>query len=301
MDEFYRITFTLPSDICGVPVTTPNSYRLSLKIFADNLVYKVYVNNTGIPAWTNPVVAANYNSNDNHSSLGAGKSITLNSGWQPGSNTIYVHVRSGAPGGEGWTGFMCTVDVSNSTSANPCGNGDEGCCLGNECGAAQNPLAADYEVPMNNKSFYFSGDKQLSDKLNVGLSCANPFPGKLNVVTNVPSDIRSGNDSYSIYGENRNQTDGSTNTGVYGLTVSANGEGGNNNERGVWGVSMSGIDGRGVFGQAGLGFRNTGGYLSLCCVSLGIEYGVTPNIAAESLAGGPGKFSNELLNGSYAA
>ena len=133
-------------------------------------------------------------------------------------------------------------DVSGSSGSGP----------GNYCGSPSNPLISDFEVPLNNNNYNFSGDVTNLDKVNIGYNCGTfPLLGKLNVQTAFPSDQNIGSqDSYTIVGENTNNTSFSTNTGVYGNT---NCTAFATNAYGVWGKASSTRVTIGVFGQGGVG------------------------------------------------
>lgn len=45
VDEFYKLTFNLPSTTCGLAINTASAYCLSLDFYADNWVSEIYVNN----------------------------------------------------------------------------------------------------------------------------------------------------------------------------------------------------------------------------------------------------------------
>lgn len=111
VDEYYKLTFNLPPAACnGISVSTPSAYCLSMDYFADNVVYGVYVNSTLY--YSNPV--ANYGAQYGFTQAN-GKSLTLCNGWQPGTNTLTVRVRSGPS----HTGLLARVNQTVTTSTVP--------------------------------------------------------------------------------------------------------------------------------------------------------------------------------------
>jgi gliding motility-associated-like protein len=103
-DEFYKLTFNLPALACGQSVSTPGAYCLSLDFYADNWVHEIFVN--GISSFFNPT-GSPYNS---WGFTGAGVKVSLCNNWQPGTNTVIVHVKSGAPSFPGWSGFLAQAN-----------------------------------------------------------------------------------------------------------------------------------------------------------------------------------------------
>lgn len=55
--------------------------------------------------------------------------------------------------------------------------------IGNYCGATQNPLTYNYEVPLNNYDYHFTGidSSKAVNNVGIGTECFNPLPGKLTV------------------------------------------------------------------------------------------------------------------------
>ncbi|MBI2721609.1 MAG: tail fiber domain-containing protein [Bacteroidetes bacterium] len=124
----------------------------------------------------------------------------------------------------------------------PLGGGN---ALGNLCTAPQNPLFGNYEIPLNNFEFNFSGDNTNVNKVNVGSPCGTPTFGKFNVSTAFQTDPTQ-NRSFSIYGSNT-YNGNLLNTGVYGEAISTTAF----FERGVSGFASAFRDARGVYGEAG--------------------------------------------------
>jgi hypothetical protein len=210
VDEFYRLKICLPDSACGQPIASKFCMKMTFK--ADNCVWKIYVNSTTSSQYnsssTNPYYELDY-------STSGGTTANLCNGWQPGINTVIVHVKSEID----FTGFLAVIDTSavrkicDSIPDEP----PHGCCLGNECGHNQNKLMADYEIPLNNFDFNFSGDG--IDKVNVGYNCGANGIGKLNALTSVRTnaDGSSGPHSVAVFGNNRYGKNDHTSVGVMGL------------------------------------------------------------------------------------
>jgi gliding motility-associated-like protein len=113
VDEFYRLTFTLPANSCGQAVTTPSAYCLSLTFYADNWVHQIFVNN--ISSYLNPNANA-YNAWGFTQSNGV--SVSLCNNWQVGTNTVLVHIKSGAPTFPGYSGFLAQANQTLNPSFN---------------------------------------------------------------------------------------------------------------------------------------------------------------------------------------
>lgn len=136
VDEFYKTTLILPATSCNQSVATPSSYCLSLDFYADNWVSEIYVNN--ILSFTNPN-ASPYSSGMGFAN-GFGYTASLCNNWQVGTNTIIVHVKSGAPSFPGWTGFLAqanqTVNTTVGVPLNATVNQTNVSCFGNNNGSA---------------------------------------------------------------------------------------------------------------------------------------------------------------------
>ncbi len=115
IDEFYKLTFTLPATACNMAITSPSAYCLSLDFFSDNWVWAVFVN--GVLTFNNPT-GSPYNS----WGFSQGNQLTavLCNNWQVGTNTVIVHTKSGAPTFPGWSGFMAQANQTvNPSIGNP--------------------------------------------------------------------------------------------------------------------------------------------------------------------------------------
>lgn len=111
IDEFYKLTFTLPGNNCGQAVTTASAYCLSLDFFADNWVNAIYVN--GILAFNNPT--ANPYGSWGFTNSGKVTAVMCNN-WQVGVNNVIVHVKSGAPTFPGYSGFLAQANQTVNTT-----------------------------------------------------------------------------------------------------------------------------------------------------------------------------------------
>ncbi|MCW3076623.1 MAG: psrP3 [Bacteroidetes bacterium] len=109
VDEFYKLTFNLPGTNCGQAINTASAYCLSLDFFADNWVSEIYVNN--IITFINPN-GFPYGASGFSSPL----TVCLCNNWMSGSNTVIVHVKSGAPTFPGWTGFLVQANQTVNTT-----------------------------------------------------------------------------------------------------------------------------------------------------------------------------------------
>lgn len=242
-EEYYKITVTLGA---------PGTYALNWTAYADNCIYKMYLNGTSATNvfYTAPVAGGSYYTRSGHTSPISG---VLNVGWAAGTNTIYVHVKSGIHTNDplnSHTGFL--FHATGTYTAGPTWPQPEphdGCCIGNLCTAAQqNALMGDYEIPLNDQKFNFSGDgEDFENSVNIGYPCGNSDMGKLNVFTisqtNHTEQGSSAAESISIYGKNMlgkmgdgigvmgeafNWEEGSNCTGVWGNAAGAtNNIGGN--------------------------------------------------------------------------
>ncbi len=136
IDVYYKLNLNLPAFICGnMAISTPSVYCLSMNFFADNCVYEIFVN--GI---------INYQSSTSipysYSGFTSGGNVNINlcNNWQAGTNTLIVHVKSGAPGYPGWEGFLAVVNptlttaLTNTISANVTVLNNQ--CFGASAGAA---------------------------------------------------------------------------------------------------------------------------------------------------------------------
>jgi gliding motility-associated-like protein len=115
IDEFYKLTFTLPANACNMAVSSPSAYCLSLDFFSDNWVWAVWVN--GVLTYNNPT-ANPYNS----WGFSPGNQLTavLCNNWQAGTNNVIVHTKSGAPSFPGWSGFLAQANQTvNPSVGNP--------------------------------------------------------------------------------------------------------------------------------------------------------------------------------------
>jgi hypothetical protein len=145
----------------------------------------------------------------------------------------------------------------------------ENCCLGNKCGQASNPLTANYEIPLNNRFFNFSGDNL--GKVNVGYNCSLAGIGRFNSkTTKATNQAGSGQESVSIYGHNLYNHRSETGIGVMGnarnsetgvsVGVWGNADGNGNNWGGRFFAGQGGdqMPNRYNVGVSGVAFPSTG-------------------------------------------
>lgn len=111
IDEYYKLIFTLPSLACGQSVSTPSAYCLSLDFMADNCVKEIFVN--GVLNYFSPVVTP---SGYTGFLLANKVTVSLCNNWLPGTNTIIVHVVSGAYATGGLTGFLAQTNSTVNTT-----------------------------------------------------------------------------------------------------------------------------------------------------------------------------------------
>jgi hypothetical protein len=101
VDIYHRFTFNM------APSVNPATFALKLDFYSDNSVAAIYVNGVlqsvpGVPqAPTNPYFYAGF-------VAGAAATTNLVSNWQTGSNTVIVHIKSGA----GAQGFLAQATTS---------------------------------------------------------------------------------------------------------------------------------------------------------------------------------------------
>jgi hypothetical protein len=149
---------------------------------------------------------------------------------------------------------------------------------GNYCGSAPSPITGNFEVPLNNNNYYFTGhgtnpdSNFIGSSVAIGLPCGNAIPlAKLHVLQSASNPNE---DSTSAAGIFENDAAGSVTVGVFGTSY---GEAEKNyggifhatsthtnaaqSTCGVWGSAINGMDeNRGVFGDASGGDHNFGVY-----------------------------------------
>jgi hypothetical protein len=231
LDEFYKLQFCLPDSVCGAPIAS--KFCLKMRFRADNCVYRIFVNSTTSWAYQSssatPYTAYDYQN-------AGGTTQTLCHGWHSGLNTLIVQVKSDPD----FTGFLAEIDtaaIRRVCDTTIIEEPPHGCCLGNECSQSQNPLSSDYEIPLNNHKFNFSGDG--NDKVNVGYTCGNSGLGKFNSFTSKMTNSQSSSggvnmESIAIYG--RNQF-GKPNLNAYGVVGDVDGDQTAESATGVFGWS----------------------------------------------------------------
>jgi len=120
---------------------------------------------------------------------------------------------------------------------------------GGLCSSPPNPLAGDYNIPLNLNHFYFSGDNALVDKVYFGYNCGNiTQPGKVNATTSFPTQTSTLYPaSITSYANNAFNTIGGTGVGFFGESNSSVFAAAS---MGVWGRASGFRNAVGVFGEA---------------------------------------------------
>jgi gliding motility-associated-like protein len=110
LDEFYKVTFNLPANGCGGAINTPGAFCMSLDFYTDNSVSEIFVNN--VPAFLNPIPNPYYAYGFQQ---GNQLTVSLCNYWQPGTNTVIVHVKSGPP----FTGILAQINQTIMPGGTP--------------------------------------------------------------------------------------------------------------------------------------------------------------------------------------
>ncbi|HRP39806.1 MAG TPA: tail fiber domain-containing protein [Chitinophagales bacterium] len=95
--------------------------------------------------------------------------------------------------------------------------------IGNYCGSTPKPLTSDFEIPLNDKNYYFTGQGTnpnsnfLGSSVAIGLNCGDPIPfAKLHVLQSVTNGYQGPSDSSSAAGMFENSAGGDVSAGVFG-------------------------------------------------------------------------------------
>jgi gliding motility-associated-like protein len=119
-DVYYKLTFNLPSLSCGQSISTPSTYCLSFDFFADNCVSDIHVN--GVLSYSSSLSLSSQYYSSGYSS-NANLTAVLCNNWQAGTNTVLVHVRSGAglsSTNQTWEAFLAQANQTvNPSVGNP--------------------------------------------------------------------------------------------------------------------------------------------------------------------------------------
>jgi gliding motility-associated-like protein len=108
VNYYYQANFDLPCfNTCGQSYSDPGTFCLNLDFFADNAVVEIYVN--GVPQSANipaipPANPFGYTGFAQANMV----SVSLCDDWQPGNNSLIIHVQSGAP----YAGFLAQASVN---------------------------------------------------------------------------------------------------------------------------------------------------------------------------------------------
>ena len=226
VDQWYKIEFDI----------TCESYCMNMDMWADNAIAEIFINtntNSGPGYWYNAAPAGNWPS---YQGWEAANVVSRTNCFQTGHNYMIVHViskrKAGAPDYD-YAGLLVNV-TSGDKPCEEVVQPPTGCCLGNLCTDSQNALTGNYEVPLNNFDFNFSGNG--NDKVNVGYNCSTEGIGKLNSMTSVQTNqsASASPESVSIYGNNAFSNFG-TGVGVMGVANNQISDGGTGKSIGVWG------------------------------------------------------------------
>lgn len=155
--------------------------------------------------------------------------------------------------------------------------------IGNYCGSTPKPLTNDFEMPLNNHNYYFTGQGTNPDTNNIGssvaigLNCGDPIPlAKLHVLQSAvnPNQVIENEDSISTAAYFENNATGKAVLGAFGIAngdtkmniggrFEAHGSTMNASQSGigVWGIAIDALDrNAGVRGEAFNGDYNYGVY-----------------------------------------
>ena len=158
--------------------------------------------------------------------------------------------------------------------------GSTGNAVGNYCTTPANPLTgSDYEVPLNNLNYRFTGQGLLpTNQVGIGYNCTVPMPAKLSVLQNTGFPVPLGANSITGAFSNKDVTAAltATFTALVGVTNGVQ-PSGNINNIGVAGRAANaplnyGV--KGLAGSPGVGSQNYAG--SFAAIELGASdnYGV---------------------------
>lgn len=143
-----------------------------------------------------------------------------------------------------------SVDANGDVILAPGTSSAPGCCLGNLCFTAPNPLGGDYEIPMNNFNFSFTDPGgALNDGQNfvqIGGSCGTPR-AKLDV-----NRINTNNSQPIVYGTYFENQDLAFSTSLSGSAYAsyAVSNNKNSNNYGFFGEAIQAVSNTGVMGVA---------------------------------------------------
>jgi gliding motility-associated-like protein len=107
-DYFYKIEFDLACrDICGGYYNDPSTYCVNVDFFADNSVVELYVNGNPLSSQIAGIPPANPYSHNGFGQTGI-ITVSLCDNWQPGRNTIILHIASSP----GFAGFLTQSTIN---------------------------------------------------------------------------------------------------------------------------------------------------------------------------------------------
>jgi hypothetical protein len=210
VDEFFRVTFDLGGS---------GTYVLNYTAYADNCIYKMYINNTTTPFYTTsnptPYTASGFLNPALSGSIPSGLLL-------PGTNTLYVHVKSGNAQSSGNTGLL--FNGVGTYSWCPCDRGIPNGLVANQQQQIDELKALFQAQTESNKVATTSQPVTLSDKNIIVLNqnVPNPFAESTVISYNIPTDFTKAQvQFYTGDGRIINTVD-ITEKGAHNLTVFAN-------------------------------------------------------------------------------
>jgi hypothetical protein len=111
VDEYYRLVFNLPAQVCGMSISTGSAYCMNMDFMADNCIKDIWVN--GVLSYSTSISTPS-----NHTGFLTSNrvSVALCNNWTAGSNTLIVHNVSGSPSPGGLSGFLAFPNNTLNTS-----------------------------------------------------------------------------------------------------------------------------------------------------------------------------------------
>ncbi|MEX2655996.1 MAG: SprB repeat-containing protein, partial [Balneolales bacterium] len=108
LDYFYKIEFELPCmDSCGRSFSDQNAFCLALDFFSDNSVFEIYINGATQSGQIPGIPVGNPYTHTGYAQSGM-LSVVLCDNWNPGLNTLILHVASAA----NFAGFLAQTSVN---------------------------------------------------------------------------------------------------------------------------------------------------------------------------------------------
>ncbi|PKP38443.1 MAG: hypothetical protein CVT98_05065 [Bacteroidetes bacterium HGW-Bacteroidetes-15] len=110
--------------------------------------------------------------------------------------------------------------------------------LGNFCSDPQNPITDNYEIPLNNFNYHFTGQGTAKTNVGIGLTCATTPLGKLHVVQTANNTLLTSTFGISVAGRFDNLI--TTQSIAVGVMANAQSNNPNSINIGVWGSAPTG-------------------------------------------------------------